>query len=1176
MKSYLLKLCSYARFFCFAIVCLCLFFVTIFLNTTALARPVDLPDRFDLRNVDGHAFIGPVKNQAPLGTCYAFAAAAVAESTYNRAKNFFDDNAVTLSESFIMWSLGQKYEGFPTAEWGQGANYDYDELQALVDYGDCRAEEFPYTSDFEEILQYDTDDSLQMDYHWDAPRVRFAGWHRIPTNDIETIKRIIMTFGAVDAAVDADNDFCRYTDGVFSNSAVTTDNPLEYFAGTNHAISLIGWDDNPPEGGEGCWILRNSWSGAWGEEGYMRVSYTSARVATSVAYLHYGPWTGDDFQIVNTTDFNAPLEYSADQPVSRGLYEWGGNTASMVNHAVIRAHADVVTGNPYVHGMFLWAGERSRIENTSAIHAAAHTDDGRATAYGICLQGHEVLNTGTISVNAASATNDRATAYGVRLFGFDDSAVFENTATGTITAQAKTEDGWAYGLLSTDVSTIDNAGTMTAEGDTYAIGILSEGQTAVDNQGILSATATGGESRALYLYGGSAVNNGTIAATAESENATAYGMSGLMADRVDNTGSIQSTGGNSRGILVYYGKASNSGTITSTATSENGTAYGIQNLFAETIENSGSINAVAKMDAVGILSTGDTRVQNSGTISASAQQGKACGVELNGGILINESGGVISAFTQTGTACALKITDAQAINNGWIQGDTSIEENGRLNGIGLLTGDVTNNGGIVAPGNSIGVLTINGDYVQHPGTTLEIEVGNGASDQLIVTNTATILGGTLDIIPDGYTIGGNYAFFNAATVNGTFDTIVSPAVFDADVTATAAGISLDVTRNSYASLATNSGNTSMAGALDRIRPSAAGDMALILNAMDTMPLVDFQNALSDMCPGIHAAGSYASVQNTHRTMGYLRRHWKDPQTKTDMHGEPADDSRNTATAGGLTSWGSVMGSIVRSASDRGIPGFRESAGGVMFGMDAEKAERWTGGIAGAFTRQSLDGDDDSGSAVISSYRGYLYSIWDRNPDADGLYVTAAIGGGRVDFDTDRSIAFLDREAESRHSGYDGALAAGAGYEVTSGNWTIRPNLNIDYVILHENGYSESNAGDMNLEIQSGDSDSLQSTLGLSIAGRCRSGQAVVIPEFRFQWMHEFLSHADDQSARFIAADPSFDIPGRDIPRDTAIFGIALTALFSDHVFASLDYECSLMEANQGTANRFNARIQVRF
>jgi hypothetical protein len=135
-----------------------------------------------------------------------------------------------------------------------------------------------------------------------------------------------MTFGALDVAVLAQEDFSFYEGGIFSDDLTEASFPLEFYSPTNHAVSLVGWDDD-----EQVWILRNSWGPGWGEDGYMRISYHSARVALEGTYLRYGDWEGVDHDIINTTGITADLQYSGVQPVARGLYEWGGNHASMVN-----------------------------------------------------------------------------------------------------------------------------------------------------------------------------------------------------------------------------------------------------------------------------------------------------------------------------------------------------------------------------------------------------------------------------------------------------------------------------------------------------------------------------------------------------------------------------------------------------------------------------------------------------------------------------------------------------------------------------------------------------------------------------------------------------------------------------------------------------------------------------
>jgi hypothetical protein len=170
-----------------------------------------------------------------------------------------------------MWCLSQiePYKGHFTG--CAGADYDYMELEALVNEGTIHESDFPYS-----------DASSGTCTHYSYPRTKFAEWHRIPCSDIAAIKTAIMTYGVIDVAVYAGSAFQAYSGGVYQDTNTSCSaTPCDYTT-TNHAVALVGWND-----ADGAWILRNSWGPSWGENGYMRIKYTSAIVACEATYLVY-------------------------------------------------------------------------------------------------------------------------------------------------------------------------------------------------------------------------------------------------------------------------------------------------------------------------------------------------------------------------------------------------------------------------------------------------------------------------------------------------------------------------------------------------------------------------------------------------------------------------------------------------------------------------------------------------------------------------------------------------------------------------------------------------------------------------------------------------------------------------------------------------------------------------
>gem|GEM_PF-2876592 len=235
---------------------------------------VDLPVRFDWRDYDG---VTPVKDQDTCGSCWAFATVGVLECAIKLKDNVIED----LSEQWLVtcnvdgWSCAAG--GFAAHDYYAGVKFDpCDETGAVLE-ADC-----PYTA---------SDELCGCPYpHY----YLIQSWGYI-SNVVELIKRAILEHGPVYVSIYANAAMQSYTGGIF--------NACENDQGTNHAVVLVGWDDN--QGENGVWFARNSWSTAWGEDdGYMRIEYGCSRVGTAASYIDYNGDFGPPILVRGVSSFD--------------------------------------------------------------------------------------------------------------------------------------------------------------------------------------------------------------------------------------------------------------------------------------------------------------------------------------------------------------------------------------------------------------------------------------------------------------------------------------------------------------------------------------------------------------------------------------------------------------------------------------------------------------------------------------------------------------------------------------------------------------------------------------------------------------------------------------------------------------------------------------------------------
>lgn len=93
---------------------------------------------------------------------------------------------------------------------------------------------------------------------------------------IDAIKQSLISYGVLSIYVFA-NEWMSYETGILNNSFER--NPREL----NHAANLVGFG---VENEKHFWIVRNTWSSDWGENGYIRITMNPYKTSSSYHHVY--------------------------------------------------------------------------------------------------------------------------------------------------------------------------------------------------------------------------------------------------------------------------------------------------------------------------------------------------------------------------------------------------------------------------------------------------------------------------------------------------------------------------------------------------------------------------------------------------------------------------------------------------------------------------------------------------------------------------------------------------------------------------------------------------------------------------------------------------------------------------------------------------------------------------
>ncbi|MCW2065481.1 UNVERIFIED_ORG: outer membrane autotransporter protein [Stenotrophomonas maltophilia] len=540
---------------------------------------------------------------------------------------------------------------------------------------------------------------------------------------------------------------------------------------------------------------------------------------------------------------------------------------------------------------------------------------------------------------------------------------------------------------------------------------------------------------------------------------------------------------------------------------------------------------------------------------------------LNGTLVstaLNTTGGV-STISASGV-----LKDSNLVVNGGVVsfngtqsgGTTTVGANGLLKGIGTLGN--TSVEGIIAPGNSIGTLTINGNYVQGAAGIYAAELAPGSrSDQLHVTGTAT-LGGTLLALPEPgvYYLGEQFNVLRAdGGVSGQFaktDFSAFSPFLQFSVAYAATTTRIDVARGALLATAASTPNQ---------RAVAAAADTLAINQGLPKPLTQlFPQQVAAVLDGLsgelHAATPLALVESSR----YVR------DAALSRRAGVAAPSAGGNDATGV--WVQAIGGNGKLDGNAGTARTEANSNGLLVGIDRE-FDGWQVGLLAGTGRTDVKQQDGrrAKSKIDNTHFGaYASHNW------GGFGLRGGVAWSKHEVESTREVAFagFSDTLSARYDGRTRQAFLEAGYRFGGPEGGLEPYLQVarvevDLKRVNEHGGAAALRGEVD------DTGTTVATAGL------RFDKGLKASFQQESWLHlrgavGYRQASGDRSQvanlAFVNGGTAFAVSGAPIADNAVVAELGVSAWLSPRQQLELGYSGQF--GSESRDHGANARWSVRF
>lgn len=545
------------------------------------------------------------------------------------------------------------------------------------------------------------------------------------------------------------------------------------------------------------------------------------------------------------------------------------------------------------------------------------------------------------------------------------------------------------------------------------------------------------------------------------------------------------------------------------------------------------------------------------------KSGTALGFGWDGQTLTKTGGGTLildAVNTYTGLTDIQQgkviVGSTNAHGTATIAGDVDVHNGGILGGHGQILGSTNlQSGSTIAPGNSVGTITV-GDITFASGSTYEFEANeDGSADKIESTGSATINGGTVHVLAAGniWKTTNIYTILSATNgVNGTYDNLTSNLVFlDGELSYDANNVYLKLTRNGtgMGDLDGTYNQNSTGKGIESLKPGNE-----VYDRIVSMDRQGALNAFDNLSGEIHASAHSALLTNS--------RYVRDGVNQR---------LRNDFPEPGNYLWSHAWGHDGHIKNDGNAERISNKGGGILIGADMPIGESTQVGIAAGYeqTKVNVHGTRQS-SADIDAYHVMLYG----KTKAGSIDLRGGVGYAKLDVDTQRNITVTGLEGQNKGS-YSGhqmqAFIEGSYTHSLNEQTQLTPYINLSHVQVKTNRFHEK-GGVTALNGHSGSNNLTTATAGMR--GQIQVGQKGQHQLYAdLGWQTRF---GDKVPGAYMSFDGGerYHIKGTDQGSGSALVGFGANLELKPNVDLSVGYEGEF--GSRIRDNALKARIQWKF